>query len=108
MTMRANTIQLTLISLLATGLVSPSLAQPTQLTPAQRPCAQITAACRQAGFVSGGYDMGVGLTGDCIRPIMQGRAQRKHATKALPQIDPQVVAACKEQDRGFGMGGANR
>ena len=106
--MRANTIPLTLISVLATGLVSPSLAQPTQPTPVQRPCAQITAACRQAGFESGGYHAGVGLAGDCIRPIMQGMAQRKHATKALPQIDPQVVAACKEQDPGFGMGGANR
>ena len=107
-TMRANTIPLTLISLLFTGLVSPSLAQPTQPTPAQRPCVQITAACRQAGFASGGYHMGVGLTGDCIQPIMRGVAQRKHATKALPQIDPQVVAACKEHNPDFGMGGANR
>jgi hypothetical protein len=27
------------------------------------------------------------------------------ATKALPQIDPHVVAACKERDPNFGKGG---
>jgi hypothetical protein len=26
-------------------------------------------------------------------------------TKALPQIDPQIVAACKERDPNFGKGG---
>jgi hypothetical protein len=76
--------------------VNPSLAQTTQPAPTQHPnCAQITAACRQAGFVSGDAPTGVELVADCIRPIMQGTAQRKQATKALPQIDPQVVAACK-------------
>jgi hypothetical protein len=28
--------------------------------------------------------------------------QRKQATKALPQIDPKVVAACKERNPNFG------
>jgi hypothetical protein len=28
--------------------------------------------------------------------------QRKQATKALPQIDPQVVAACKARNPNFG------
>ena len=31
--------------------------------------------------------------------------QRKQATKALPQIDPRVVAACKERNPNFGKGG---
>jgi hypothetical protein len=30
------------------------------------------------------------------------------ATKVLPQIDPQVVAACKERDPNFGKGGRAR
>ena len=80
-----------LVSLCLTGLVSPSLAQP------QPPCDQITASCREAGFLPGSVNGGVDLTEDCIRPMMQGTAQRKQATKALPQIDPRVVAACKAE-----------
>jgi hypothetical protein len=34
--------------------------------------------------------------------------QRKQATKALPQIDPLVVAACKERNPNFGKGGRAR
>jgi hypothetical protein len=36
---------------------------------------------------------------------MFGTLQRKQATKALPQIDPQVVAACKKRNPNFGKGG---
>jgi hypothetical protein len=118
--MRATTIPLTLVSLLLTGLLSPSLAQPAQPTPqpaqptpaqpvpAQpaakggRPCAQITVACKKAGFAALGTKKGVGIVLDCVRPIMQGTPQRKEATKPLPQIDPQLVAACKEQNPKFG------
>jgi len=118
--MRATTIPLTLVSLFLTVLLSPSLAQPAQPTPqpaqptpaqpvpAQpaskggRPCAQITVACKQAGFAVLGAKKGVGMVADCIRPIMQGTPQRKQATKPLPQIDPQLVAACKEQNPKFG------
>jgi hypothetical protein len=42
---------------------------------------------------------------DCIRPIMLGTPQRNQATKTLPQIDPQVVVACKERNPNFGKGG---
>jgi hypothetical protein len=42
---------------------------------------------------------------DCIRPIMTETPQRTQATKALPQIDPLVVAACKERNPNFGNGG---
>lgn len=85
-------------------------AQSAQPAPAQpvpwHPCAQIAAACRQAGFVPNGARMGVGIMLDCIRPIMIGTGQRVQATKPLPQIDPQVVMACKEESPNFGKGGA--
>ena len=115
--MRATAIPITLVSLLLVELLSPSLAQPGQPAPAQsaptqpgskggHPCAQIAAACRQAGFVAKGATTGVGLVSDCIRPIMQATPQRQQATKPLPQIDPQLVIACKNRNPNFG-GGAN-
>ena len=69
------------------------------------PCALIKAACTKAGFVPNGTKRGFGIMSDCIRPIMSGTPQRKQATKALPQIDPQVVAACNERNPNFGKGG---
>ena len=108
--MRATTITLSLGSLLFTGVFSLSLAQPAQQpAPAQpvpwHPCAQIRAACTQAGFVPNGAKMGVGIEIDCIQPIMVGTLQRQQATKPLPPLDPQVVAACKERNPNFGMDG---
>ena len=41
------------------------------------------------GFVSNGAKLGAGIMVDCIRPIVAGSPQRKQATKALPQVDPQ-------------------
>src|SRR5262245_17278773 len=100
--------RLTLVSLLVIESLNSSLAQPAQPAPAQPPsqttpsqaalgCAQIVAACRQAGFVNNGAKMGVGILVDCIRPIMVGTPRRvmQGSMKPLPQIDPQVVAACK-------------
>jgi hypothetical protein len=95
--------------------VQPAPAAPAQSAPAQSPtvqpapkgpCAQIRAACIQAGFVPNGANMGVGVIADCIRPIIAGTPQRGRTTKPLPQIDPQVVVACKNQNPNFGMGGA--
>jgi hypothetical protein len=94
--MRAATVPLILGSLVVTGSLSLSLAQPAQPAPTQpvpaqtvpaqpvpwHPCAQIAAACRQAGFVPNGAKMGLGIMLDCIRPIMIGT--RKFATRALP------------------------
>ena len=106
--MRVTAIPLSLVSLLVVS------AQPAQLTPTQaaatqtvpwHPCAKITAACTRAGFAHYGAKMGFGMAVDCIRPIMFGTPQRKQATKALPQIDPQVVAACRKRDPNFGKGG---
>jgi hypothetical protein len=102
--MRATTIPLSLIGLLLTGMFSLSLAQHAQPVP-WHPCAQIRAACTQAGFVPNGAKMGVGIAVDCIQPIMVGTPQRKQATKPLPSLDPQLVAACKERNPNFGMDG---
>ncbi|MGB7177357.1 MAG: hypothetical protein WBD33_10950 [Xanthobacteraceae bacterium] len=80
--------------------------QPAPVQPALKgACAQIRAACTQAGFVPNGVNMGVGIAVDCIQPIIAGTPQRSRATKPLPPIDPQVVIACKNQNPNFGMGG---
>ena len=114
--MRATTIPLALTSLFLVGLLIPSLAQPAQPTPAAPtqpapvqptpkrggPCAQIAAACKQAGFVPQGAKSGAGIVVDCIRPIMVGTPQGVQGAKPLPQIDPQLVAACKQQNPNFG------
>ena len=99
--MRATTIVLSLVSLLFSSGFSLSLAQSAQPAPAQpvpwHPCAQITAACTQAGFVPNGAKTGVGIEVDCIRPIIFGTPQRQRASKPLPPLDPHVVSACKEE-----------
>jgi hypothetical protein len=113
---------LTITALSVAGLVSQSAAQqgpsatPPAASPApgssatqppappaqQGPCQQIMAACRQAGFVQNGASTGVGLAVDCVRPIVQGTAQRPKASKPLPQVDQQIVAACKASNPNFG------
>ena len=100
--MRATTISLGLVSLLFTGAFNLSLAQPTLPVPAQpvpwHPCAKITAACTQAGFFP-----------TAPRWVLGSRwivSRRKQAAKALPQIDPQLVLACKQRNPNFGMDGA--
>jgi N-acetylglucosamine-6-sulfatase len=70
---------------------------------AQGPCGQIIAACQNAGFVQGGAKLGNGLQVDCVQPIMQGKVVEHKAGKLLPQIDPQLVAACKAKNSRFGQ-----
>jgi hypothetical protein len=84
---------------------APAQSAPTQSALKGGPCAQIRAICTQSGFVPKGANMGVGIVVDCIRPIMAGTPQRPRASRPLPQIDPQVVAACKNQNPNFAMGG---
>ena len=74
-----------------------------QAAPRQRPCAEIRAACEQAGFVQGGAQTGGGLYVDCIVPILNGRLQPRRAIKPLPEIDLQLVADCKAQNPNFGQ-----
>ena len=78
-----------------------------QAAPRQRPCAEIRAACEQAGFVQGGSQTGDGLFVDCIVPILKGRPQPRRATKPLPEIDLQLVSACKAQNPNFGQRSAS-
>jgi hypothetical protein len=91
--------------LLGLALLAPCL--PASAQPAEgRPCDQIAEACRQAGFVFGAVKSGNGLLVDCVRPIMQNKPQPLSATRPLPQIDPQLVAACKANNPDFGQAGA--
>jgi hypothetical protein len=71
--------------------------------PRRGACGQIIAACQQAGFERGGAKAGNGIGVDCIRPIMQGRPQPRRATKPLPQIAPELVAACSAANPNFGQ-----
>jgi N-acetylglucosamine-6-sulfatase len=91
-----------LVIALGSGAV---LAQPA---PRQGACRQIRAACEQAGFTQGGVQQGMGLWVDCIRPTMQGTPQRRRAGAPLPQVDPQLVAACSAQNPNFGRGNAGQ
>jgi formylglycine-generating enzyme required for sulfatase activity len=86
-----------------THRVGPEVAPGTAQAEVQSgPCAQIRAACEQAGFKFGAAEDGIGLKIDCIRPIMQGVPQRPEANKPLPQVDPHLVAACKSRNPNFG------
>ncbi len=71
-------------------------------TPTRWPCEQIGTACEKAGFVRGNALQGNGFSADCIVPIMKGTPQRKKASIPLPQVDPQIVAACREKNPNFG------
>jgi hypothetical protein len=88
------------------GLAAPAgAAPPSTPAPAKAagPCAQIAAACKQAGFIEGDYKIGTGLQVDCIDPIMRGTPQPPKAKLQLPQVSPQLVAACKAKDPAFGQ-----
>ena len=50
---------------------------------------------------------GNGLSADCIVPIMKGTPQPKTASVPLPQIDSQIVAACREKNPNFGQAKAS-
>jgi len=103
--MRPTTIPLILVCLLFKG----SLAQSAETVPVPpvpwHPCAKITAVCSQAGFVPNGARMGLGIAVDCIRPIMVGAPQRQQAAKGLPQVDPEIVQACRVRNPDFGLDG---
>jgi arylsulfatase A-like enzyme len=93
------------ITLVGMAVVSGAAPQ-SQATAQEGPCAQITAACQQAGFTRGAAAEGSGLLVDCVAPIVRGTGPRSKTSKPLPQIDPQVVAACKERNPRIGQGRA--
>jgi N-acetylglucosamine-6-sulfatase len=100
--MRVLPMQFAVITLIAIVVAANSTAQAAQASP----CRDIAAACRQAGFVPGGARTGDGLQLDCVQPIMQGAPQRRRAGRPLPQVDPQLVVACKANNPNFGRGNA--
>ena len=59
------------------------------------PCGEVKAACRRAGFVSGGAHAGNGLALHCVRPIIEGRPQPGRAIRPLPPINPHLLADCR-------------
>jgi len=98
--MRRMPILITILPLLVAGAVMPAMAGPTD---DRGPCKQIRAACRDAGFTPGGAATGARLIADCIAPIMQGTPQPRRARTPLPQVDAQLVAACKARNPRFGQ-----
>ena len=87
-----------LIAALAAGILA---ACPAVM--GQGACQRIRSACEDAGFAPGAASSGNGLMLDCVVPIVQGRPQRRKASKPLPQVDPKIVASCKEQNPDFGQ-----
>jgi hypothetical protein len=67
-----------------------------------KPCAQITNACKAAGFANGAFKSGNGLGSDCIAPLIDGTPQPKNATIPLPKIDPEIITACKAINPSYG------
>ena len=85
-----------------------SATQPPASPAQQGPCQQIVAACQRAGFVQGGAKTGAGLQVDCVRPIMQGGTFQRPKAANAPQVDPQIVAACKASNPNFGKANPQR
>jgi arylsulfatase A-like enzyme len=65
-------------------------------------CEQVSAACEKAGFVQGGAPKGAGVLIHCLEPLMQGTAQPRGASRPLPRVDPQLIAACTAENPSFG------
>src|SRR5262249_24542002 len=91
------------VFIVATGIVGWGGVIAAQAAPRYPACAEIRAACKQAGFIRGRAKTGEGIFVDCIAPIMRGTAQPRRASKPLPQINSQLVADCKAQNPNFGQ-----
>jgi N-acetylglucosamine-6-sulfatase len=106
MTMRQILMPVGALSLLLVVGAAATFAAPGDKRAARQegPCGQVTAACESAGFARGNAKGGAGLQVDCIGPIMQGTNQPRKARVPLPNVDPQVVAACKASNPEFGQG----
>jgi hypothetical protein len=89
---------------LAVPLAAPLYAQTAGAKPDDaHPCNAITSACKNAGFIDGGSKLGKGLWDECIEPLMHGTPQSKEAKLPLPQVSPQLVAACHAKEPTFGF-----
>jgi len=83
---------------------SENISSPGNTTDQAHPhsCAQITNACKAAGFVNGSAEDGTGISDDCIVPIIDGTPQPSNATIPLPKVSPGVVARCKAANPNYG------
>ena len=97
--MRQPWTRITCLCAVAVGF---AISFPASKAQGQDPCEQIKTTCINAGFVPGGGASGNGLWRDCVNPILQGRAWSRKSGTPVPQVDPQIVAACQAQDPGFG------
>jgi serine/threonine protein kinase len=66
------------------------------------PCALITKSCQDAGFAKDAGKGGIDLSAHCVVPLIEGKPQPSDAAKPLPQIDPQIIAACKQMNPYYG------
>jgi hypothetical protein len=57
-------------------------------------CEQIKTACKNAGFIQGGGPRD-GVLLACFNPIVQGTPRPGAASLPLPNVDPQLVNACR-------------
>jgi len=87
---------------LVVALALPFAAQSAEKAPG--PCEQIVAACKNAGFVQGAYNKGYGLVQDCVDPIMGRTKQPAKASKPLPSVSLELVAACKQHEAAAAAG----
>ena len=86
------------------GLIKASVYAQTTDTQPSKPCREIAQLCEKAGFEKGEWKKGNGLWRDCVNPLLQGTTVVPGATKPLPQVDAQLVSACKEKHPQFGKG----
>ena len=77
-----------LLIALAAKLASSAAAAPSG------PCERINLLCRDAGFKMGASGQGIGTMSHCFIPLVEGRPQPSDAGLPLPQVSPQLVAAC--------------
>lgn len=100
-------VALSLTAAAAAFADTPSATDAQAVEKSPGPCKQIVDACKSAGFVAGDRKSGSGLYADCIEPMMRGGPQPAKATKPLPSVSADVVAACKQAHPTFGQGKKN-
>jgi hypothetical protein len=83
-------------ALVSVVILNAAFSAPLAQTAAPRPlgpCEKIAVACASAGVVQGGAAEGKGSWQDRVAPLMRDEARPASATP-LPNIDPQLKAAC--------------
>lgn len=65
------------------------------------PCAQITKSCKDAGFTKNAGKGGNDESADWVVRLIEGKPRPRDAAKPLPQVDPQIMQACKQMNPHF-------